>query len=253
MYTRLATGNRWFYFPGFTTATGGLLRETGLEAARSAFRRDAARRQALWHSLDVQPAESTLRISLFCYANPALHALLDVWAEGDEEVVCVVPEGVAQSELDRWTGGAIPHPGMPVVRGRLTLAVAKFVAQDAFDHRLWACDLNFVRGEDSLVRALWAMQPLVWHIYPQAEDVHLLKLDALLARYKGDMDADAASAQRAFWRAWNRGDPVATTAAWPSFRTALPRLKTRGSEWAQALARQTDLAKGLVTFCENRL
>ena len=245
--------NRWFYFPGFTTATGGLLREAGLEAAPSAFRRDAAQRQALWHSLGVQPAEPGLTVSLFCYANAALPALLDVWAEGDEAIVCVVPEGVAQSELDRWTGGAIPHPGMPVVRGRLTLAVAKFVVQDAFDHRLWACDLNFVRGEDSLVRALWAMQPLVWQIYPQAEDVHLLKLDALLARCEADMDAGAARAQRAFWHAWNRGDPEATAAAWPAFREALPRLRVRGSEWAQALARQSDLAKGLVTFCETRL
>jgi uncharacterized repeat protein (TIGR03837 family) len=243
----------WFYFPGFTASTGGLPREEGLADAREAFRRDAHARQSLWRILGVEPAPSALTVSLFCYANPALPALLDAWAEGDEEIVCIVPEGVAQPELDRWTGGAVPHPGQPLVRGRLTLAVAKFVDQDEFDRRLWACDLNFVRGEDSLVRALWATQPLVWHIYPQAEDVHLLKLDALLTRYEAGVDAAVALSQRSFWQAWNSGQAEATAAAWPALRASLPVLEARGRAWARALARQTDLAKGLVTFCENRL
>jgi uncharacterized repeat protein (TIGR03837 family) len=45
---------------------------------------------------------------------------------------------------------------------------------------LWACDLNFVRGEDSLVRALWAGQPFIWHIYPQDDNAHHAKLEAFL-------------------------------------------------------------------------
>ena len=45
---------------------------------------------------------------------------------------------------------------------------------------LWACDLNFVRGEDSLVRALWAGKPFVWQIYPQHDDAHHAKLEAFL-------------------------------------------------------------------------
>jgi uncharacterized repeat protein (TIGR03837 family) len=243
----------WFYFPGFTRGTGGLLRENGLDAVRNAFQRDPASRAALWRAIGVEPRESTLTVSLFCYANAALPALLDTWAEGDEEVVCVVPEGVAQSELDRWTGGAVPHPGAPAVRGRLTLAVAPFVDQDAFDRRLWSCDLNFVRGEDSLVRALWAAQPLVWHIYPQPEDVHLVKLDALLTRFDAGLPTREVQARRAFWQAWNSGEPGDAALAWPAFRAALPELQAHARARAVALARQADLAKELVTFCENRL
>jgi hypothetical protein len=37
-----------------------------------------------------------------------------------------------------------------------------------------------VRGEDSLVRALWAGQPFVWHIYPQDDNAHHDKLEAFL-------------------------------------------------------------------------
>jgi uncharacterized repeat protein (TIGR03837 family) len=243
----------WFYFPGFTSATGGLLREAELLEARDAFQRDTIEQNAMWQTLGIELPAAALKISLFCYANPALPALLDAWAEGDEAIVCVVPEGVALPELDRWTGGAVPHPGQPAVHGRLTLVVANFVDQDAFDRRLWSCDLNFVRGEDSLVRAVWAALPLVWHIYPQTGDVHLVKLDALLTRYESGVDREAALAQRAFWQAWNEGLPEDTVAAWAAFRAALPALRARGRAWATLLALQDDLARGLVNFCENRL
>ena len=62
---------------------------------------------------------------------------------------------------------------------------------------LWACDLNLVRGEDSLVRALWAGQPFVWHIYPQEDNAHHAKLDAFLDWL------NAPASLRAFHHAWN--------------------------------------------------
>ncbi|MGN6930438.1 elongation factor P maturation arginine rhamnosyltransferase EarP, partial [Neisseria sp. P0015.S010] len=44
-------------------------------------------------------------------------------------------------------------------REQLSISYLPPCPQPAFDEMLWACDLNFVRGEDSLVRALWAGQP----------------------------------------------------------------------------------------------
>jgi hypothetical protein len=43
-------------------------------------------------------------------------------------------------------------------------------------------DLNIVRGEDSFVRAIWAKRPFIWHVYPQTEQTHQIKLNAWLAR-----------------------------------------------------------------------
>jgi len=244
---------RWFWFPGFTAKTGGLLRERDLLASRTAFRADPGGRAATWRSLGLDLAPGTLAISLFCYANPALPALLDAWAEGDEPVACIVPEGVARSELDAWTGGAVPHAGAPLQRGRLTLAVAPFVGQDAFDRRLWACDLDFVRGEDSFVRAQWAAVPFVWHVYPQEADAHLAKMDAFLLRFEAHAPPQARAAQRAFWYAWNAGDSVAVTDGWPGYRAALPALAAAARTWADELAAQPDLAARLVSFCESAL
>ena len=244
---------RWFWFPGFTTKTGGVLREADLLDTRDAFRADSAARDAIWRATGYSPAPEALKVSLFCYANPALPALLEAWAEGDEAIACIVPEGVARSELDFWTGGAVPHPGAPLTRGRLTLAVVPFVDQDAFDRRLWACDLNFVRGEDSFMRAQWAGQPYVWHIYPQEEDAHLTKMDAFLTRLEGSVPDGVRLGQRTFWYAWNAGDPITTADAWPGYRAAMPAVTVLARAWARALARQPDLAGGLVKFCESRL
>ncbi|MFO1325383.1 MAG: elongation factor P maturation arginine rhamnosyltransferase EarP [Burkholderiales bacterium] len=244
---------RWFWFPGFTTKTGGVLREEGLLAARDAFRTDPGGPSGVWLAAGVERNPEALNVTLFCYANPALPALLETWADGDEPIACVVPEGVARSELDRFTAGNIPHPGKPLVRGRLTLAVVPFVDQDGFDRRLWAADLNFVRGEDSFVRAQWAGQPYVWHIYPQDGDAHLTKMDAFLTRLETGLPEGVRYGQRAFWLAWNTGDPVATVDAWPGFRRAQPAVNVLARAWARALARQPDLAGGLVKFCESRL
>jgi uncharacterized repeat protein (TIGR03837 family) len=54
------------------------------------------------------------------------------------------------------------------------------VSQTEFDVLLAHSDLNFVRGEDSLVRALWAGKAFIWHIYPQDDGAHGPKLQAFL-------------------------------------------------------------------------
>ena len=61
------------------------------------------------------------------------------------------------------------------------------LTQNEFDIALQACDLNFVRGEDSFVRAHWAAAgrwqvPFVWQPYRQDGQAHADKLRAWLAQ-----------------------------------------------------------------------
>ena len=87
-----------------------------------------------------------------------------------------------------------------------------YTNQDGFDDMLWACDLNFVRGEDSLVRALWAGQPFVWHIYPQDDNAHHDKLQAFLDWMQ------APESLRQFHRVWNDISSAALPACTPETR-----------------------------------
>jgi uncharacterized repeat protein (TIGR03837 family) len=246
---------RRFFFPGFTASTGGLLRERGLLAARDGFRRNREAQRIFWSAVGVPPpAEGELRISLFCYPSATLPWLLDAWAEGESPVSCLVPEGVAAGALDAWTHGNVPHPGRPFQCGRLALHGIPFVAQDDYDHLLWASDINFVRGEDSFVRAQWAGRPFAWHIYPQAEGAHWRKLDAFLDRYASGLGPATQAAVRRFWRAYNGApDAGAIAHAWLEFAAAQPHLVSHSDAWAGRLASLPDLASALATAAAFRV
>jgi uncharacterized repeat protein (TIGR03837 family) len=246
---------RRFWFPGFTPASGGLLREQGLIAARDAFARDARARADFWSSLSVPPpAADERRVSLFCYPGAALPRLLDAWADGEDAICCIVPDGVATGGLDAWTGGDVPHVGHPVSRGKLALHAIPFLAQEHYDRLLWACDVNFVRGEDSFVRGQWAARPFVWHAYPQADDAHLCKLDAFVDRYVAALRGPVAEGVRRMFHAWNgaaAGEDI--DRAWGAFTAESGALETHAAGWSSELAALPELASGLVKAARDRI
>ena len=241
---------RHFFFPGYTPDTGGLPIERDYAARRAAF--DAA---AYWRALGLPtPAVGETRASLFAYENPALPALLDAWAGGGEPVTCLAPEGRVLPQLAAWFGLDALAPGARHERGALRLVILPFTDQDRYDHLLWACDLNFVRGEDSCVRAQWAAHPMVWQAYPQDAGAHWHKLEALLALYGRDLPKPAGAAVGGLWRAWN-GAPEAPAigAAWAAWRAARPAVEAHARAWPATLAQAGALAEKLADFTESRL
>ena len=212
---------KWFFYPGFTARTGGLLREPGLLAERAAFDR------AGWlaeQGLDLRPGERL--VSLFCYDNPAIPALLQNLVQ--TPTLLLLTPGPAQRQVI----GAPPA-------GVRTLALP-WLPQPDFDRLLWACDLNFVRGEDSLVRAIWAGAPFVWQIYPQSDGVHAGKLQAFLDRFP------AVPGLADLWRAWNGLQP-----SWPGLPD--PAAWQRAClAWRDRLAAQADLTSALQAFAGEK-
>ena len=238
---------KYFFFPGFVAGTGGLLRERDLIAQRDAFQRDPQALAQFWFSLGIDlPRDSELRVSLFCYDNPALPGLMSQWAAGAARVTCLVPEGVGSSALARFFNTPSLQVDQSYTSGNLSVRIIPFLEQERYDRLLWACDINFVRGEDSFVRAQWAARPFVWHIYPQQDDAHRVKLGAFLDLFCAGMDDATGNPIRLFWRAWNGDGPAA--ADWR------PLLKAdHARRWSENLARQTDLASNLVNFSRDLL
>lgn len=233
-----------FFFPGLDARTGGLLREADYAVRRRAFSREAFRQ-----ALELPPEQPGERmVSLFTYENPALPELLELWSKSPVPVCCLVPEGRVLPGLAAHLGLSGLRAGDKILHEALTVCVLPFVEQTGYDELLWACDLNFVRGEDSFVRAQWAELPFVWHIYAQEEDAHLVKLQAFITRYLDGVEPAVELALRDFWLAWNRGEGVA--AAWPSFAACLPLLKLHGPAWSARLQETGDLAANLVRFCK---
>ena len=209
---------KWFYYPGFTPRTGGLLREPGAMPTAA----DAAG-DSLLTRLGCTPARGERLVSLFCYDNPALPALLH--SLGAEPTLLLLTPGLAQRQV-------LATP--PGVR-RVCLP---WLSQLDYDTLLATCDLNFVRGEDSLVRALWAGRPWVWQAYPQGDGAHVAKLEALLAQWP------APDPVAALWRAWN-GLCGAPWLGLPPLRPAWQQLCLN---WRERLAAQVSLADQLLAF-----
>ncbi|HXE77721.1 MAG TPA: elongation factor P maturation arginine rhamnosyltransferase EarP [Rhodanobacter sp.] len=219
---------RHFFYPGFTPRTGGLLREPDLLARRSAFDR------AAWLArLGIARGGERL-VSLFCYEPAALDGLLDRLASAGQPTRVLVTAGRAAAA----TRALIEHKNRLnpswVKDSLLSILYLPELSQPDFDHLLWACDLNFVRGEDSLVRALWAGQPFIWQIYPQDDAAHHRKLDAFLDWLQ------APASLRQFHQVWNGTSaaplPAVDAAAWgPTVAAARVRLLAQGDLTHQLL------------------
>lgn len=242
---------KFFFFPGFTAGSGGLLREGDLLARREAFQADDAAVWQFLQTLGVTPVAGARRISLFAYENAALASWLGALAADAQPTQLLVPEGRIVAELQRWLGVTAIKAGDCVQRGQLQVQVLPFMRQEQYDLLLWSCDFNAVRGEDSFLRAQWAGQPLLWHIYQQAEGAHWDKLDAFLDLYIEGLSAEAGAVLRALWHAWNAGEDMAP--GWAAVQQVWPELAEHSQRWALERASQADLATALVQFYRNWL
>ena len=238
---------RYFFFPGFTPATGGLLRERDLLSRRAAF--DAP---AFWRDTGfAATAEHALTVSLFAYDHAPVAELLAAMAQDAKPVVVAVPGSTLLPAVRSFFAAAADDRG-PWRRAALEVHALPFLPQARYDELLWACDLNFVRGEDSFVRAQWAARPLVWQPYHQDDGAHQRKLQAFLERYGAGLASAAAAAQDEFWRCWN-GAPAGLGAAWPGFRAKQGEIRRHAELWARDLTTQADMAGQLVGFAANRV
>ncbi len=196
--THASGATETFFMPGFTAKTGGLLREARFQHHQP---RQAIREQ--W-GLDNQFA-----VSLFCYANakvPALLTALDTWALQQHTKVVVLVNRSLHAALT--TNGLLPdQPASGTDSGRVTIQSFDFLTQDNYDNLLLACDLNFVRGEDSWVRAIWAGQPFVWQAYQQDSVTTLAKVEAYLKHWSRESGLPLQHPSAQAYLDWNGREP----------------------------------------------
>ena len=235
---------KYFFFPGFTPATGGLLREHDLIR-----RRDAFMPQEFLASLKITVPQDALTVSLFSYDTAPVGRMLHAWEGSSKPVLCLLPAGKPLIPTAAYFGMPTLIPGDRVQRGALTLQVLPFLRQEDYDRLLWSCDVNFVRGEDSFVRAQWAARPLIWQPYVQEEESHLLKLAAFLDRYTAPLERVAANVLHGFHQGWNNHGPL----DWEALLDSQQTLSSHARGWSDTLAAQPDLASNLVIFCKNRV
>jgi uncharacterized repeat protein (TIGR03837 family) len=180
-----------FFYPGFTNKTGGLLRETDLPSRQEKFDKHAwLKAQGIYCQSD----KNERVISLFCYEPKAVFNLLEELKTSEQPTLLLVTAGRANQAVQAL---------QPDSSEKLRIHYLPYLSQQDYDHLLWSSDFNFVRGEDSLVRAIWAGKPFAWQIYPQDDDAHHAKLEAFLDVYLTNTDMQTASHIRNAHHLWN--------------------------------------------------
>ena len=259
----------YFFFPGITPNSGGVVIEPALNAEWAHFDRTGFLAQ-----LGI-PDDGKRLMSLFSYDSAALDDLI-VGAgpracPGVDGAITVAgqPQGVAPTDpapgwrilsfdtpalprLARRLGRNALAPGETVQRGTLELRILPWLSQDDYDRLLWSCDLNIVRGEDSFVRAQLAGQPLLWQPYVQAEGAHLVKLDAFLEHYTNGLPEALSQAVHSLHHVFS-GDETSRQAQGfplPSLED-LETLTAHARHWRESILTRGDLAEHLLEFKPN--
>lgn len=230
---------RYFFYPGFTAATGGLLREASLPGLQA---------QARWQELGLAPAPGKLTLSLFCYAHAPLTALIGSLQVSSQPVRLLVPQTIIPM-LAQVLDSPDLQIGDHFQRQQCEFLVIPFLSQIDYDRLLYLCDFNFVRGEDSWIRALWAGKPMIWLPYQQTEDTHLVKLNAFMDHYLAQAETSLSHSVRHAMLAWAQGDWQASH--WESLLAVLPQFVQYAQVFRLRQSQQADLATKLVIFIEK--
>ena len=217
---------KWFFYPGFTHKTGGLIREPWIQEELQ-FRWSPGSELAKSKSY---PQTSTL----FCYEPEALSEAMQLASLNATGHQWQVAHGRGSLAFEKALRNCPVHLDPPHFHFMPPMP------QTQFDHVLAASDLNFVRGEDSLVRALWAGKAFVWQIYPQDDGAHGPKLNAFLDWL------DAPESLRRFHLRWNGLSQE------PLPQVDLPAWQACAAAARARLMQQLDLVSQLLQFVAEK-
>lgn len=235
---------RNFYFPGFTESTGGLIREADIFDLNQNFANSTTCQNTFWQGLNLTNHHH-LKVSLFGYPHAPISDLLAAMAESNQPVDCYIPESSILPKIADFFGVKSLKVGENLQLKNLNLHVLPFLNHVDYDRLLTACDINFVRGEDSWLRAIWAGKPFIWQPYFQDENTHIKKLDAFLALFYTNFSVKNQVMQ--MHAAW--ASDHLSAAVWHGYLNQLPNIAGYTLQQSHQLAKQKDLAAKLVVFC----
>ena len=226
---------RHFYFPGFSEATGGLIRESSISELNQ---KD-------------NPKENNLKVSLFCYPDAPIHHLFTAMIDSNEVINCYVPANSILPQIADFFGEETIGVGDYLSRDNLHVHILPFLSQLDYDKLLRDCDINFVRGEDSWIRAIWAGKPFIWQPYRQTENTHIKKLKAFIDVFYANYDQ-----KEMLWKAhecWAAEHALQSDfkLIWQNYINALQLIQPYTKMQSQKLVAQKDLAAKLVIFCNK--
>lgn len=223
-----------FFYPGFTNQTGGLIREKNLFLHRESFKSTDGRKKFI-KSIGGDP--DMYSISIFCYPTQKIEAFLKLIDSMGIPVQCFILRNL----LDL----------LNIKKNYKMIRVLpyQFLSHNDFDELLWSCDFNFVRGEDSWMRALWAGKPFIWQPYIQENNIHLIKLKAFLKRYCNDCHEHLSEILIKISEDWSNN--IFNQVIWHDFFTHQEFIEAFALKQSNYYFKKTSFVESLVSYCSE--
>lgn len=232
--------NSYFFFPGFTKKTGGLI-----------FEEDFKKRVLAQNSLN-RPDGDALKATLFSYENPKIKEILTNLNQSNVSVELTVFAGKPLENINHQYPDIDLRIGQSKKLGNITLKATAMTDQNGYDELLLNSDFNMIRGEESAVRGMLCGKPFVWHIYPQDEDAHIVKLNALFDRMHDELPASMHQDIETIRHLNLEYNGVNTNFQLPSINSFIKTWHEVTKAWAEHLFSLGSLTLNLKQFIESK-
>ncbi|MBR5966777.1 MAG: elongation factor P maturation arginine rhamnosyltransferase EarP [Treponema sp.] len=247
--TRSASVKKYFFMPGFTAKTGGLILDEPEIETDGKTKTGAA-------GIDGKTTTAGPQILMFSYPKnfaPIIRAILR-W---NPNAQINLAQGAGKESFLQAAScfNLANNYGKTTTAGGLRICELPFFSQQDWDKNLYASDLLFVRGEDSLTRACLSAKPFVWQAYLQDDNYQLVKVRALLDRMRPHFDPSDFAALQNFWLLYNDADLTGSSdyeqkmeAACHEFLTRYNSLRAGFESFARSLRDLGNFTKKLLDF-----
>lgn len=174
---------KFFFMPGFTEKTGGIItdslyldRITKVKNSLSEYRKKYLK--------NIDNYDNKLVGTVFTYEKNFAPLMRDLQKLDKEVVLLAMGEKTQESFKEFFKKNFVEKLGNIYKYGKIEVEFYDFLSQEEYEELINVVDFNFVRGEDSFIRAVLTGKPYLWHIYCQKEFVHMDKLQGFLDKYR---------------------------------------------------------------------
>lgn len=182
---------KFFFMPGFTEKTGGIITDSiYLERIEKVKNNLTEYREKYLKNIDNY--DNKLIGTIFTYEKNFAPLMRDLQKLDREVVLLAMGEKTQESFKEFFKKNFVEKLGNIYKYGKIEIEFYDFLSQEKYEEIINVVDFNFVRGEDSFIRAVLTGKPYLWHIYCQKEFVHMDKLQGFLDKYRTQVQGKIA-------------------------------------------------------------
>ncbi|MDH6457013.1 putative repeat protein (TIGR03837 family) [Fusobacterium sp. PH5-7] len=175
-----------FFMPGFTEKSGGVIADSlYLDRIKNVIENKEYYRKKYFS--EIENIDKKIIGTVFSYEKNFTPLFRDLKSLDKEIVILAMGEKTQEGFKNFFEKNFIEKLGNIYKYGKIEVQFCKFLSQEDYEELINLTDFNFVRGEDSFIRAVLTGKPYLWHIYCQEDYAHMDKIEGFLDKYERQM------------------------------------------------------------------